>query len=56
MAMVHASLAPGARMDLPWQVDFNALVYVLSGNGSVGVEGRPHCSGQLYGCSVPATS
>ena len=46
MAMVHASLAPGARMDLPWQVDFNALVYVLSGNGSVGVEGRP-CSGQL---------
>ena len=34
-------------MDLPWQVDFNALVYVLSGNGSVGVEGRPLRSGQL---------
>ncbi|MFP5252933.1 MAG: pirin family protein [Actinomycetes bacterium] len=47
MAMVHATLAPGARMELPWEVDFNALVYVLSGNGSVGVEARPLRSGQL---------
>ena len=47
MAMVHATLAPGARLDLPWEVDFNALVYVLSGNGSVGVEQRPVTTGQL---------
>ncbi len=47
MAMVHASLAPGARLDLPWEVDFNALVYVLSGDGTVGVEGRPIHGGQL---------
>src|SRR4051812_48969610 len=47
MAMVHASLAPGARLELPWQVGFNALVYVLAGTGSVGVEQRPVQAGQL---------
>ena len=47
MAMVHASLAAGARLELPWQVEFNALVYVLSGDGTVGVEQRPLQSGQL---------
>src|SRR6187200_1154161 len=35
MAMVHATIAPGARMDLPWAVEHNALVYVLAGDGSV---------------------
>jgi redox-sensitive bicupin YhaK (pirin superfamily) len=47
MAMVHATIAPGARMELPWEVDFNALVYVLAGEGSVGAEGRPVHTGQL---------
>jgi redox-sensitive bicupin YhaK (pirin superfamily) len=47
MAMVHGSLDPGARLDLPWQVDYNALVYVLAGSGSVGVERRPLAAGQL---------
>ncbi|MEP7091836.1 MAG: pirin family protein [Nocardioidaceae bacterium] len=47
MAMVHASLAPGAKLELPWQVEFNALVYVLAGSGSVGVEQRPLQAGQL---------
>ncbi len=45
MAMVHATLAPTARMQLPWRRDFNALVYVLSGQGSV--ESRPLRTGQL---------
>ena len=36
MSLVHASLQPGARLDLPWDVDFNALVYVLNGHGTVG--------------------
>ena len=36
MSLVHATLEPGARLDLPWQVDHNALVYVLAGSGSVG--------------------
>ena len=39
MSMVHATLAPGARMDLPWRSDFNALVYVMSGRGTVGGAG-----------------
>ena len=39
MAMVHATLAPGSHLDLPWDVDFNALVYVLAGNGTVGAGG-----------------
>jgi redox-sensitive bicupin YhaK (pirin superfamily) len=47
MAMVHATLAPGARLELPWQVEFNGLVYVLAGQGRVGMEGRPIRAGQL---------
>ena len=46
MSLVHASIEPGARLDLPWDVDFNALVYVLSGQGSVGVDGQPIRMGQ----------
>jgi redox-sensitive bicupin YhaK (pirin superfamily) len=51
MAMMHATVAPGARLRLPWRRDFNALVYVLSGAGSVGSTGRPVHGGQaaLFG-------
>lgn len=35
---LHATVAPGARLTLPWPRDFNAMVYVLSGRGTVGVE------------------
>jgi redox-sensitive bicupin YhaK (pirin superfamily) len=45
--MVHATLAPGARLDLPWDPTFNALVYVLAGDGAVGTEARPVRTGQL---------
>jgi redox-sensitive bicupin YhaK (pirin superfamily) len=44
---VHATVSPGARLDLPWRPDFNALGYVLSGAGSVGTERRPVATGQL---------
>ena len=47
MTMVHATLAAGASATLPWDPTFNALVYVLSGDGTVGEEGRPVTSGQL---------
>ena len=47
MAMVHASIATGAEMTIPWRQDFNALVYVLSGTGTVGEEKRPIKTGQL---------
>jgi redox-sensitive bicupin YhaK (pirin superfamily) len=36
MAFVHATVAPGAELVLPWRPDFNALVYVLSGSGRAG--------------------
>jgi redox-sensitive bicupin YhaK (pirin superfamily) len=47
MAMVHATLAPGAKAVLPWRPEFNALVYVLGGAGTVGTEGHPVHTGQL---------
>ncbi|MGH3999781.1 MAG: pirin family protein, partial [Pseudonocardiaceae bacterium] len=47
MAMLHATISPGGQLRLPWRADFNALVYVLSGAGSVGPEGRPASTGQL---------
>ncbi len=47
MAIVHATLAPGARLDLPWRADFNALAYALSGSGTVGPQGQPLAGGQL---------
>jgi hypothetical protein len=47
MAFMHASVAPGALLELPWNSGFNALVYLLAGSGRVGSEGRPVTSGQL---------
>ena len=47
MTMVHATLSPGASVTVPWRRDFNALVYVLNGTGTVGAEQRPIRSGQL---------
>ena len=47
IVVAHATLAPGARLALPWPTDFNALAYVLDGAGSVGGERRPIESGQL---------
>ena len=46
ISLVHASVSPGAQLSLPWRPDFNALVYVLSGSGRIGVEGRPVRTGQ----------
>ncbi|MEV6489463.1 pirin-like C-terminal cupin domain-containing protein, partial [Actinoplanes sp. NPDC051633] len=43
----HVTLQPGARLDLPWQPGYNALVYALSGTGTVGAEARPIQMGQL---------
>ena len=36
MTLVHATLSPGARLSLPWRSDYNALVYVMNGHGTVG--------------------
>jgi len=47
MSMVHATIAPGAQLELPWRPDFNALVYVMSGDGFVGPSQSPIGTGQL---------
>jgi redox-sensitive bicupin YhaK (pirin superfamily) len=47
IVVVHATVAPGAQVELPWPTDHNALVYALSGNGSVGAERAELRSGQL---------
>ncbi|HUI03563.1 MAG TPA: pirin family protein [Acidimicrobiales bacterium] len=47
MAMAHVTVSPGARAVLPWAPDYNALLYVLAGEGSVGTDGRPVRAGQL---------
>jgi redox-sensitive bicupin YhaK (pirin superfamily) len=47
MAMAHVTLNPGATLSLPWNPDFNALLYVLNGRGTVGMERRSIEMGQL---------
>jgi redox-sensitive bicupin YhaK (pirin superfamily) len=47
ISLAHVTVSPGARLVLPWPRDFNALVYVLAGEGTVGAEQRPIQSGQL---------
>jgi redox-sensitive bicupin YhaK (pirin superfamily) len=46
ISMVHATLAPGARLELPWDPAANALVYVLAGAGRA-AGGQPIRTGQL---------
>ena len=47
ISILHATVAPGARVRLPWNPGYNALVYVLNGRGTVGAERRPLRMGQL---------
>jgi quercetin 2,3-dioxygenase len=47
ISLVHATVEPGAELVLPWPREFNALVYGLSGSGTVGPEARPFHTGQL---------
>ncbi|MFJ2905849.1 pirin family protein [Streptomyces sp. NPDC087212] len=46
ITMIHATVAPGAEVTLPWREDFNGLAYVLAGRGSVGADRRPIQVGQ----------
>ncbi|MGH3438019.1 MAG: pirin family protein [Sciscionella sp.] len=47
ITLAHATVSPAARLTVPWQRDFNALVYVLAGNGFAGAQRRPVRKGQL---------
>ena len=47
ITITHVTVAPGARAEIPWRSDFNALAYVLAGRGSVGTDGHPIHTGQM---------
>jgi quercetin 2,3-dioxygenase len=47
ISLIHATLEPGADLQLPWPRGFNALGYVLAGRGRVGPDRRPIELGQL---------
>jgi redox-sensitive bicupin YhaK (pirin superfamily) len=47
MTQVHATLSAGAQLSLPWRADYNGLLYVLNGSGTVGAERQPIGMGQL---------
>jgi redox-sensitive bicupin YhaK (pirin superfamily) len=57
ITLVHATVSPGASLTLPWRKDFNALAYVMSGDGTVGADRRPIHLGQLavYGAGDTIT-
>jgi redox-sensitive bicupin YhaK (pirin superfamily) len=43
----HATVSPGARVDVPWPADFTSLVYVLAGSATVGTDGLAVGEGTL---------
>ena len=47
ITMLHATVSPGTRLELPWDPASNALVYALAGRGTVGADRAPFASGQL---------
>ena len=47
LSITHVTVAPGAQADIPWREDFNALAYVLAGEGSAGPAGHPVRTGQM---------
>lgn len=47
ITLAHATIEPGAQLNLPWPRDYNGLVYVLSGSGAIGPIRHPIQQGQL---------
>jgi redox-sensitive bicupin YhaK (pirin superfamily) len=47
ISMVHATVGPGARLEMPWNPAANALVYALAGRGLVGGDQVALRRGQL---------
>ena len=47
IAISHVSLLPGAQLSLPWNPAYNALTYVLAGQGTVGIDRSPVEMGQM---------
>ncbi len=47
IAITHVTLLPGGQLTLPWKPEYNALTYVLAGQGTVGVERTAIEMGQM---------
>jgi redox-sensitive bicupin YhaK (pirin superfamily) len=49
ITFVHATIEPGARLEMPWSPSYNALAYALaeSGSGTVGPKSQTIREGQL---------
>ena len=47
ITLIHATVAPGAELRLPWRRDYNALVYSMAGHGFVGAQSQPIQMGRL---------
>jgi redox-sensitive bicupin YhaK (pirin superfamily) len=47
ISIVHVSLSPGGQLALPWNPAYNALTYVLAGQGTVGLDRHAIGEGQM---------
>jgi quercetin 2,3-dioxygenase len=47
IAISHVTLLPGAQLSLPWNPTYNALTYVLAGQGTVGLERTAIAEGEM---------
>jgi quercetin 2,3-dioxygenase len=47
IAIAHVSLLPGGQLTLPWNPKYNALTYVLAGQGTVGLDRASINEGQM---------
>ena len=47
ITLLHVSLLPGGQLELPWRKNYNALTYVLAGQGTVGVDRQAIEDGQM---------
>jgi redox-sensitive bicupin YhaK (pirin superfamily) len=47
IAISHVSLLPGAQLSLPWNPAYNALTYVLAGQGTVGLDRSAIAEGEM---------
>jgi quercetin 2,3-dioxygenase len=47
ITVAHATIQPGSRLTVPWPTEFNALAYVLGGEGSISTARVPLGPGNL---------
>jgi len=47
ITIVHASLLPGGQLAMPWNREYNALTYVLAGQGAAGLDRHALGEGQM---------